>query len=286
MTRWLVFGAAGMLGSDLRGQLADRDLVAALDRAELDITDHLAVVDCLHRYRPDVVVNCAAFTAVDAAEAHEGDAFLVNAVGAAAIAHACRDVGARLLHMSTDYVFDGTATTPYPEDSPLRPASAYGRSKAAGEWAVQSILPDRAWIVRTAWLYGEAGRNFVRTMINAERERETVEVVDDQRGQPTWSVDVARQIVKLVDAQLPPGVFHATASGSATWFELACAVFELLGADVKRVRPTTSDRYVLPARRPAYSVLGHDAWRRAGITPLPHWRDSVHQAFELLLKVS
>jgi len=285
MMKWLVTGSGGMLGRDIQNQLADHDLVA-LTRSDLDITDLEAATDTLAKHRPDVVINCAAWTAVDAAEDHEGEAFAVNAVGAANVATACRDVAARLVHISTDYVFDGTATTPYPESAPLRPASAYGRTKAAGEWAVRGVLPTSSWIVRTAWLYGEAGPNFVRTMIRAEGQRDTVDVVDDQRGQPTWSADVARQIVAMVAADAPPGVFHATASGSATWFELTRAVFYLLGADPDRVRPTTSDQFVRPAPRPAYSVLGHDAWRRAGMAPLPHWRESLDQAFDALRKAA
>jgi dTDP-4-dehydrorhamnose reductase len=281
MTRWAVVGAGGMLGSDLRKRLRDQDLVA-LTRGDLDITDHDAAVEALGWHRPDIVVNCAAWTAVDAAEDHEGEAFAVNAIGAANIADACREVAARLVHISTDYVFDGMATTPYSETAPLRPRSAYGRSKAAGEWAVQSILPDRSWIVRTAWLYGAAGPNFVRTMIRLAKERDTVDVVDDQRGQPTWSADVAHQIVELVEAGAPAGAFHATASGTATWFDLARAVFELLGADPERVRPTTSDSFIRPAPRPSYSVLGHDAWHRIGLAPLPHWRTSLGQAFDAL----
>ncbi|HEX6233930.1 MAG TPA: dTDP-4-dehydrorhamnose reductase [Jiangellaceae bacterium] len=277
MTQWLVLGAGGMLGSDIRRQLDDRDSVA-LNRADLDITNHAATAETIRRYRPDTVVNCAAWTAVDAAEDHEADAFNVNAVGAANVATACRDVGARLVHISTDYVFDGTATTPYPESAPLHPASAYGRSKAAGEWAVRSALPDSSWIVRTAWLYGVAGPNFVQTMIRAAGQRDTVDVVDDQRGQPTWTAEVARQIVNMVYANAQPGVYRATCSNSATWFELAQAVFQLLGADPERVRPTTSDRLLRPAPRPAYSVLGHDAWCAAGLAPLPHWRASLDQA--------
>jgi dTDP-4-dehydrorhamnose reductase len=285
MTKWLVLGAGGMLGSDIRNQLVDHDVVALI-RSDLDITDLEATIDTLANYRPDVVVNCAAWTAVDEAEAREGQAFAVNAVGAANVATACRNVRARLMHISTDYVFDGTATTPYPESAPLQPASAYGRTKAAGEWAVRSVLPDSSWIVRTAWLYGEAGPNFVRTMIRAESQRDTVDVVGDQRGQPTWSADVARQIISMEAADASPGMFHATASGSATWFELARAVFELLEADPERVRPITSDKFVRPAPRPAYSVLGHDAWRLAGLAPLPHWRESLNQAFDALRKAA
>ena len=273
MTRWLVTGAGGMLARDLLDALAEHD-VLALDRAALDITDARSVELALAEHRPDVVINAAAWTAVDDAESHEGEAFLVNAVGPANLARACAATGAALVHVSTDYVFDGTATTPYAEDAPLRPRSAYGRTKAAGEWAARAH-DERTWVVRTAWLYGAGGSSFVRTMIGLEGSRETLDVVDDQRGQPTWTVDVARQLVALVEADAPPGVYHATSSGETTWYGLTRAIFEELGADPDRVRPTTTDRFPRPAPRPHYSVLGHGAWAKAGLDPLPDWRTSL-----------
>jgi len=279
--RWLLIGAGGMLGRDIQRSLAERDVIAA-KRSDLDITDYDAAFEMIVRVRPDIVVNSAAWTAVDAAETDEAGAFAVNAIGAANVAQACSRVGVRMMHISTDYVFDGTASTPYPEDANVCPRSAYGRTKVAGEWAVRSALPQDSWIVRTAWLYGEAGQNFVRTVIRLEAEQDTIDVVTDQRGQPTWSVEVARQIVRMVDAGAPAGVFHATASGSATWYDLARSVFELLGADPGRVRPTNSTAFARPAPRPAYSVLGHDAWARAGLVPLPHWKSSLSHAFDVL----
>ena len=183
---------------------------------------------------------------------------------------------------STDYVFAGDATEPYPEDAPLAPVSAYGRTKAAGEVAVREELPDAHWLLRIAWLYGEHGKNFVRTMARLERERETVDVVDDQRGQPTWTRDVAAQVVALVDAGAPAGTYHATSTGETTWWGLARAVFAGLGADPERVRPTTAEKFAAPAPRPAYSVLGHDAWRAAGLPTLPPWDESLSRALKEL----
>jgi len=277
--RWLVTGAGGMLGRDLVDALAARE-VDGLTHADLDITDSAAVEKATDGY--DVVVNTAAWTAVDAAEDHEPEAFAVNALGPARLAAACARTGARLVHVSTDYVFSGDAVAPYPEDAPVAPRSAYGRTKAAGEWAVRAALPDRSWVVRTAWLYGEHGPNFVKTMIRLERERDTLDVVDDQRGQPTWSRDVARQIVSLVDASAPAGSYHATSSGETTWFGLTRRIFELLGSDPERVRPTTTDRFPRPAPRPAYSVLGHSAWARAGIEPMRGWTAALDEAFPTL----
>jgi dTDP-4-dehydrorhamnose reductase len=227
-----------------------------------------------------VVVNCAAWTAVDDAETREGAAFDVNALGAAHLARACAATGAALVHVSTDYVFGGAAGggVPLAEDAPVAPRSAYGRTKAAGEWAVQALLPRRSWILRTAWLYGEHGPSFVRTMARLEAEREVVDVVDDQAGQPTWSLDLARRIVDVVRSDAPYGTYHATASGATTWFGLAREVFALLGADPARVRPTTSAAHPRPAPRPAWSVLGHEGWRRAGLDPLPPWEDGLRRA--------
>ena len=283
MTRWLIVGAAGMLGRDLVTALAaGGEEVVALTRRDLDITDEMAVRTTLRDCAPDVVVNCAAWTAVDDAEAHEDQALSVNGTGAAHLAAACAEGEIRLVHMSTDYVFAGDARRPYSEHDAAAPRSAYGRTKLAGERAVLQILPRCGYVVRTAWLYGAHGSNFVRTMIRLERERPTVDVVDDQRGQPTWTVDVGRQIIALARSQADAGVYHATSSGEATWFQLAREVFGLLGADPARVRPTSSEAYVRPAPRPGYSVLGHDSWASSGIEPIGDWRLALRQAFPVL----
>lgn len=279
MTRWLVTGAGGMLGHDLVAALAGRQLTA-LSRAQLDICDPAAVSAAISGH--DVVVNAAAWTDVDGAEEHEQAATRVNGLGPEVLARACAAEGARLVQISTDYVFDGTAREPYAEDAPLCPRSAYGRSKAVGEVAVRSLLADAAWIVRTSWLYGESGPNFVRTMASLELSRETLDVVDDQVGAPTWSMEVARAVLALVDAGAPAGVYHATAAGQTSWFGLARAVFEELGADPERVRPTTTDKFPRPAPRPAYSVLSHQAWLRAGLEPLGDWRATLAVAASLV----
>lgn len=277
--RWLVTGAGGMLGRDLRTVLAGADLVA-LTHAELDITDAGAVRAAVAG--ADVVINAAAWTGVDAAEAEEEAATLVNGHAVATLAAAA---GRRLIHISTDYVFDGTATTPIPEDTPHAPINAYGRGKALGE---KAVLAAGGYVVRTAWLYGEHGPNFVRTMLTLAESRDTVEVVDDQVGAPTWSYALAGQLVALAGAaaagRAAPGAYHGTASGSTTWFGLARAAFAEAGLDPSRVRPTTSDRFVRPARRPAYSVLGHDRWAGTGVGPLPDWRVMLSRAMPVLLR--
>jgi len=275
VVRWLVTGAGGMLGTDLVAVLRARgEDVRGLDRAGLDVTDPAAVDRAVDG--ADVVVGCAAYTAVDAAEADEARAFAVNAVGAQHVARAAARHGARLVHVSTDYVFDGVVPagdgTPYAEDAPLAPRSAYGRSKAAGEWAVRTEHPG-ALVVRTAWLYGAHGPCFPRTIARLARERGALDVVDDQVGQPTWTADLADLVVRLVGAGAPGGVYHGTSAGRASWWELAREVVGAAGLDPDLVRPTTSAAAARPAPRPAWSVLGHDALRRAGVEPLGDWRE-------------
>jgi dTDP-4-dehydrorhamnose reductase len=282
VTRWLITGAGGMLGRDLTGLLAAHgEQVTGLTRHDLDITDQGAVQAATETCKPDVIVNCAAWTAVDDAEAHEDEASRVNGHAVAGLAAACAAGGAALVQLSTDYVFDGAAGAPYAEHAPPAPRTAYGRSKLAGERAVLAGLPDSGYVVRTAWLYGAHGQNFVTTMIRLARSGAAPAVVDDQRGQPTWSLDVARQIHALIANGAPPGIYHATSSGETTWFGLAREVFTLLDA-APPPTPATSGAYRRPAPRPAYSVLGHDAWRAAGIPPIGAWRDALRRAFPAL----
>lgn len=275
-------GAGGMLGQDVVTSLGrDGETVFALTRQDLDITDQGAVTAAVLECRPDIVVNCAAWTAVDEAETHEDEALGVNGLGTRLVAVACAGSGARLIHISTDYVFGGDASRPYAEHDGCGPRTAYGRSKLAGEQAVAELLPGSGFIVRTAWLYGAHGPNFVRTMISLERARESVDVVDDQHGQPTWTMDVAGQIIALGHSRAPAGVYHATSSGQTTWFGFAREIFRLLGADTARVRPVASSAYPRPAPRPAYSVLGHGAWASTGIKPIPGWRLQLRQGFSV-----
>lgn len=267
--RWLVVGAGGMLGQELTGLLTSRGAdVTGTTRSELDVTDAGAVADVVTGY--DVVVNATAYTAVDAAETDEATAFDVNAVGASHLARAAAATGARLVQVSTDYVFAGDADAPYAEDAAPAPRSAYGRTKVAGEWAVRAACPDHL-VVRTAWLYGAHGSCFPRTIVRVARERGGLDVVDDQLGQPTWTADLADLVVRMVEARVPAGTYHGTASGSTTWHGFARAAVEAAGLDPAIVRPTTSAAFVRPAPRPAYSVLGHDALVAAGVTPIGAW---------------
>ena len=286
----LVTGAGGQLGHDVLEQVrSSRDVFArGLRRADLDVTDAFAVQDMVLGWErivrsdnPDhrlVVVNCAAYTAVDAAETDEETAYAVNAAAPALLATACDKVGARLIHVSTDYVFPGDATTPYDVDDETGPQSAYGRTKLAGELAVREILPASSHVVRTAWVYGASGANFVKTMVRLERERETVSVVDDQRGSPTWSRDLARGLLALAVSDADAGTLHATGGGETTWHGFTQAIFEELGADPARVLPTTTEAFPRPAPRPAYSVLSPRAWEQAGLPALPAWRTALADA--------
>lgn len=287
----LVTGANGQLGTDLLAAVREgTDVFArALTRKDLDVTDAFGVQDMVVGWarivRSDnpehrlVVVNCTAYTGVDAAEDDEETAYAVNAAGPALLATASAKVRARLIHVSTDYVFPGDAERPYDVDDETGPKSAYGRTKLAGELAVREILPGASHVVRTAWLYGATGQNFVKTMVRLERERETVRVVDDQRGSPTWSRDLADALLALAGSDVPAGTLHATNRGDTTWCGFTKAIFEQLGADPGRVWPTTTDAFPRPAPRPAFSVLSPRSWDEAGLPPLPDWRSALTEAF-------
>jgi dTDP-4-dehydrorhamnose reductase len=282
MTRWLVTGAAGQLGTDIVELLhAYRADVVPCDRRTLDICDRRSVDLVFDDAAPSVVVNCAAYTAVDAAEDDEAQATAVNGTGAGNVARWCAENGARLIHISTDYVFSGEADSPYEVDHPRKPQSAYGRSKAAGEEAVLAAGGD-AHIVRTAWVYGVAGPNFVKTMARLAGQRETLEVVDDQHGSPTWSLHLARALTALGVADVSPGIWHCTGDGVASWYVFARAIFAEIGLDPARVVPTTTDAFPRPAPRPAYSVLSATKWQQAGLPEMPHWRDALHEAVTTL----
>ena len=269
--RFVVVGASGMLGQDLVALLERSDeQVVALDRDTVDITDPDAVLAAVEG--ADVVVNCAAYTAVDAAQDAEAAAFAVNGLGAANVARAAHAHRTRVVHISTDYVFDGVATAPYAEEAPVAPASAYGRTKAAGEWATRAEAPDHL-IVRTAWLYGAHGPCFPRTIARVAAERGGLDVVDDQVGQPTWTVDLADLVLRLLRADAPAGTYHGTSGGLTSWHGFASAVVAAAGMDPQIVRPTTSAAFVRPAPRPAYSVLGHDALKAVGVEPIGDWSE-------------
>lgn len=284
----LITGGTGQLGRDLvaAAGCAGVWVIGAPGSAELDVTDAVAVGDAVAAAARAaaggrlVVINTAAYTAVDAAEgAGAARAYAVNARGAANLARACATQRAHLIQVSTDYVFAGDATRSHRVDDPTAPRTVYGRSKLAGEQAVlRSAAP--AHVVRTAWLYGAHGRNFVRTMAAQARAAQPVRVVTDQRGNPTWAADLAEGLIALAQAgeRIPKGVLHCVNTTTATWFELARAVFAEAGADPDLVRPCRSTEYPRPAPRPANSALDTTGWTAAGLPPLRPWRAALRAA--------
>jgi dTDP-4-dehydrorhamnose reductase len=276
--RLLVTGGAGMLGQAVAAAATrlGHDVVA-LSRAELDVTDADHVRRVVAAAEPRAVVNCAAWTDVDAAETAEAAATAVNGDGAGNVARAAAEIGARIVHLSTDYVFDGErehaaggSGGPWLESDAVNPIGAYGRSKLAGEEQVAAATAEHA-IVRTAWLFGAGGRNFVDTMLALGHERDEVSVVTDQVGSPTWTVHLAEGLVELSERRGDVGILHAAGAGACSWYELAVEVFARAGVRC-RVLPTTAERFSRPAPRPAYSVLGSD---RDAAPVLPRWQDGV-----------
>lgn len=283
----LIPGGTGQLGRELAARAPEGADVRAPGSADLDITNAGAVVEAVKSLAgsaslPPVVINAAAYTAVDAAEEDTNRAFAVNADGPRVLAAACSAHDVPLIHVSTDYVFPGDADRPYETDDELGPRSVYGVTKAAGEEAVLGS-GARAWVVRTAWVYGAYGANFVKTMARLAASRDELSVVDDQRGSPTWTGDLAAGLLELAGfvaaGKEPATVLHATGGGDTTWCGFARAVFEELGLDPARVTPATTADYPRPAARPAYSVLSGEAWRSAGLTPLRPWREALTAAF-------
>lgn len=281
----LIIGHKGQLGGELikileagKSELGDIPAVfncaqiRGVDVEDLDITDVKAVSAYLKAYRPDIIINCAAFTHVDACESQEGTAYQVNAIGPRNLAMAAEEIDAKLVHLSTDYVFEGNGSQPYRETDTPHPVSAYGRTKLAGEKLVKAYC-TRCFIVRTAWLYGYTGKNFVRTMLRLGREKGAVQVVDDQRGSPTHAADLAHHLLKLAvtDAY---GIYHCTGKGECTWYQFACEIMKQSGIPAK-VTPCTSAQFPSPTKRPAYSVLSHEKLAAAVGDEMRHWQDAL-----------
>ena len=269
----MILGGDSQLGRAISKHLAFEGIdFISLNRAQLDVTNRKAIERCFASESPDVVLNTAAWTNVDSAEMNEDEAFQINALGPKYLAEACSMSGSKLIQISTDYVFSGMATFPWSEASELSPVSAYGRTKASGEQFVSMLYPNNTFIVRTAWLYSPWGKNFVKTILRiALNEKREVEVVSDQVGQPTSALDLSKQICDLIDSDAHPGIFHGTNSGEVSWFELARRIFQLSGADEGRVIPVDSSAFLGTAKRPAYSVLGHNHWLKEGLQPMRHW---------------
>ena len=275
--RVLITGAKGQLGQDLTKVFSNNNEVAAYDIDELDITDLDAVKNTVKEFNPKIIINAAAYTNVDGCESDLEAAFKVNALASGNLAKAAALNGAEVLYVSTDYVFDGTSDKPYLESDAVNPEGAYGRSKLEGEQALTSVT-DKYYITRTAWLYGHGGSNFVKTIQNVAKEKGELKVVDDQRGSPTYTLDLAQKIKEIVENG-EYGTYHVTNSGSCTWYEFAKELLRLSGIDAK-LTPCDTEEFPRPAKRPAYSVLANEKLSSVGISPMRPWKEAIKSYFE------
>ncbi|MPL68869.1 dTDP-4-dehydrorhamnose reductase [bioreactor metagenome] len=274
--RILVTGANGQLGREVTKQGANHELILT-DVDTLDITNSKAVRDVFQSERPEAVIHCAAYTNVDGAETDEDSAFRINVIGAQNVAAGCLEVGARMVYVSTDYVFDGTGTRAYREFDTVNPQTVYGRTKWQGEEIVRQIL-GRHYIVRTAWLYGD-GNNFVRTMLRLAKQSNSVRVVHDQIGTPTSTVDLSWAIFRLLASDVY-GTYHATCQGQCSWYEFACEIFLRVGL-ATQVVPVSTVEFVRPAKRPAYSNLDNYMLRMSVGDPMRNWQEALAEYLEI-----
>ena len=282
---WLILGKSGQLGIAVSEELGDRGILfTSWGSKDLDITQGPIARDLIAQLSPKVIINCAAWTDVDGAEINEIQASRVNRDGAENIAIAAKDCRAKLIHVSTDYVFSGERKSPWQIGDAINPQSAYGRTKAAGEARVIEAYSENSSIVRTSWLYSPWGKNFAKTMSRlAISDDEVIRVVNDQMGQPTSATDLAKQLIELASTSSPAGIYHGTNAGEGTWLEFAQEIFKLAGADTNRVVPVSSSEYPRSAKRPSYSVLSHDAWANTTIQPLRDWRIALEEAMPAII---
>jgi dTDP-4-dehydrorhamnose reductase len=270
---WLVLGGTGQLGSTFRDYLkANHVNFSSPSSKVLNLLSQASINEYIQHTQPSVVVNCAAWTNVDTAEDNEKLAFDLNALAPGNLAGASKKIGAKFIHISSDYVFSGNRRVPWEETDLVNPTSVYGSSKAWGEKLVAEIYPENSFVVRTAWLYSKYGHNFAKTICRlATTNNETIDVVDDQIGQPTFTGDLVRQILFFTKVKLDPGVYHGTNSGQTSWYGFASKIFELLDKDTSRLKRISSLEYPSLVPRPAYSVLGHDAWFNFDVPDFRHW---------------
>ena len=275
----LITGSNGMLGHDLIEALKDNHELVLTTSRTLDITDKEQVFDFISQNKPDIVINSAAYTDVDGCEENQDLAYSVNGEGVKNLAFACREADSALLHISTDYIFNGENTRPWVEDDEIGPISVYGKSKLKGEQAILEIL-DKFFIVRTAWLYGVNGRNFPKTMLELAENHSQITVVYDEVGTPTYTPDLAKAISQLIETE-HYGIYHITNSGSCSWCEFARYIFEVVGKDVE-VIPVTAAEFARPAPRPHYSVLENRNWIKKGFEPLRSYKEAIKEYIELI----
>jgi dTDP-4-dehydrorhamnose reductase len=280
---WLVLGANGQLGQELIRLLKVKNIEAiGTDRNEIDFAKPNEIAEKLTKLNPSHIVNCGAYTQVDKAEEEPELANLINAQAVGVIAKFASERKIPFVHISTDYVFDGTSTIAYLEDDKINPQSVYGSSKALGEKEASGNNPD-SYILRTAWVYGEYGSNFPKVIAKKLRNNESLNVVIDQVGAPTWTFDLASAIIEILEKRPKPGIYHITNSESCSWFEFAQEIAKTLNVDGKFVKPTDSKSFVRPAVRPKFSVLSNTKWENAGLTPLRSWKEAWDKAATTVL---
>jgi dTDP-4-dehydrorhamnose reductase len=280
---WLVLGAKGQLGQELIHLLKIKNIEAiGTDRNEIDFSKPNEISKKLAELNPSHIVNCGAYTQVDKAEEESELANLINAQAVGVIAKFASERKIPFVHISTDYVFDGTSNSPYLEDNKVNPQSIYGESKALGEKETLENNPE-SYILRTAWVYGEYGNNFPKVIAKKLRNNESLNVVNDQIGSPTWTFDLASAIIEILEKKPAPGIYHVTNSESCSWFEFAQAIAKTINVDGKLVKPTNSKSFVRPAVRPKYSVLSNSKWKNAGLTPLRSWKEAWDKAAPTVL---
>ena len=281
MTRVLLLGGSGTLGSEVLRLLQVKNLDhVAPSSGDLDIINRKEVFNYISDFKPSWIINCAAWTNVDAAETHYQDAMNLNAHAVRNIGEAAFEFSSRVIHISTDYVFDGESTEPYLESSKAQSINRYGESKLRGEKLLMTALPD-SYIIRTSWLYGVNGKNFVKTMVDKSLRNEYVSVVDDLVGSPTNARDLSKGILAIIEQLPEPGIYNFSNGGSCSWFELARFVYKNMGSDPALVKPTSSRSFELMARRPRFSILSKEKWEKAGMPIVLHWDDSLMQFLRL-----
>lgn len=279
--RWLITGANGQLGRSLEISLnSNRIEYVALNKDDLDVSDENKTMNILKDINPHIVLNAAAYTNVEKAEVEPKAAFGINQTGVSNVIKACESIGAKLVHFSTDYVFSGIRTSPWQVDDLTNPMSSYGKSKLAGELEIMNNYSENSLIIRTAWLYSQFGKNFYKTILNkAINTKENLKVVSDQTGQPTNALDLAEIAIQAIRNEVTPGIYHATNSGSTSWFEFSRLIFRLAGEDPLRVDPVITSEFPSIVDRPKYSVLDNQKWNDYGIIPLKSWEESATKAF-------
>jgi dTDP-4-dehydrorhamnose reductase len=287
MNRILLLGGSGILGSEVLVQLQQRNIdYAAPLSSDLDVRNRENLERQISEFKPNWIINCSAWTNVDGAEDSFEAALELNAVTVKSIGDIAKEFGCHVVHISTDYVFDGDSPEPYREDAAVNPVNKYGQSKLQGEIALLEVLPESAYVIRTSWLYGARGKNFVKTMAKKALHDESANVVDDQQGSPTNARDLANGIIDLIESQPQPGVYHYSNTGSCTWFELAQSIYKKVGADSKLVSPISSSTLDLIAKRPRFSLLSKEKWKSAGLLEIPSWESSLETLLpEIIIEI-